>query len=201
MNRKGSKHLSQEDRKTIERMLNDDELCKTIATGLDKDERTISREIKSRRERIENGRYGLYGKFDNAECAMLNRYPLVCNACKKRSVCFKQYKYFYDAQVAHENYKIILSDSRIGLDVTLEDKAHSQGAYIRRFHSLFDRKSLVVNCSDGYSGKYSRRQAQVPANRAFHRINSYYRESIDNMPHELAKVFLGGDKETKLNRR
>lgn len=44
-------------------------------------------------------------------------------AAKKRKYCCKQYKFFYEPSIAQENYEIILRDSRIGLDITLEDKA------------------------------------------------------------------------------
>ena len=124
MNKKGSKHLSIEQRKIIRQMLDEAASCKSIAENIGCDDRTISREVKNRRNRISNKRYGLYGTFDDSPCDVLKRFPYVCNSCKRRSACCKQFKYIYDASSAQENYEIILRDSRIGLDITLEDKEH-----------------------------------------------------------------------------
>lgn len=122
MNTKGSNHLTLAERQKISEMLDENENCKTIAAVVAKDERTISREIKKRRNRQDNRRYGLYGKKDDTDCKRLQRFPFVCNGCEKRKYCYKQYKFFYEPTVAQENYEIILRDSRIGLDITLEDK-------------------------------------------------------------------------------
>ena len=123
MNTKGSNHLTLVERQKIREMLDENENCKSIAIVLAKDERTISREIKKRRNKQENRRYGLYGQKDATECKRLVRFPFVCNGCEKRKYCCKQYKFFYEPSIAQENYEIILRDSRIGLDITLEDKA------------------------------------------------------------------------------
>ena len=123
MNTKGSNHLTLIERQKIRELLDENENCKSIAIVLAKDERTVSREIKKRRNKQENRRYGLYGKKDDTECKRLGRFPFVCNGCEKRKHCFKQYKFFYEPSIAQENYQIILRDSRIGLDITLEDKA------------------------------------------------------------------------------
>ena len=122
MNTKGSNHLTLAERQKILEMLDENETCKAIAAVVAKDERTVSREIKKRRNRQENRRYGLYGKKDDSDCKRLQRFPFVCNGCDKRKYCCKQYKFFYEPNIAQENYEIILRDSRIGLDITLEDK-------------------------------------------------------------------------------
>ena len=98
--------------------------CKDIAAEINKDERTVSKEVRNRRNRTKNAKYGLYNKKDNSPCRTLNRFPYVCNACGKKCSCFKEFRYNYDAKLAQENYEIILKDSRIGLDVTPEDKQH-----------------------------------------------------------------------------
>lgn len=124
MNIKGSKHLTSEDRELIQNLLNKGLKCKDIARQTGKDERTISKEIKNRRNKVSNGRYGLYNKKDDRICPTVSRYPYVCNNCSRKQSCFKQFKYNYDAKLAQENYEIILSDSRIGLDISLEEKEH-----------------------------------------------------------------------------
>ena len=123
MNKKGSTHLTKEEREVIEEKLNEGQKCKEIAAILGKDERTVSREVQKRRNKIKNERYGLYGKKDDTECSTLKRFPFTCHTCPKRKYCCKEYKYFYKSDIAQENYEIILRDSRIGLDITPEDKA------------------------------------------------------------------------------
>lgn len=122
MNIKGSKHLTLEEREVIRESLDLQETREKISELVSKDRKTISYEIKLRRNKVKNQRYGLYGKKDDEPCAKLNRYPFVCNACEKRKYCCKENKYFYDARTAQENYEIVLRDSRIGLDITPEDK-------------------------------------------------------------------------------
>ena len=131
MNKAGSKHLNLSDRKLIEQFLNQNLSCNEIARQLDKDPRTISREVKKRRDRRKNGKFNSNIPVSPAtkykappECKTLNRFPFVCNGCDHHHKvgCRNQYKYYYVADLAQENYKILLSDSRIGLDVSLEDK-------------------------------------------------------------------------------
>lgn len=120
MNRIGSKHLVKEDRKIIEKALDEGLMCKDIAARIDKDERTVSREVKRWRIQKQNGKYGYNGKKDF--CKTIERFPYVCNHCGKRQYCFAQFKYFYDADHAQKCYTELLSSSRTGLDVTLEEK-------------------------------------------------------------------------------
>ena len=119
MNRKGGTHLSKEDRKIIYESLVENKSCKEIAKLIDKDERTISKEIKKRRNRVSNGHYN---SRPIPECKTLTRFPYVCNGCPKRAHCRQEYKYKYDPDLAQDNYKIILSSSREGIDMSLEDK-------------------------------------------------------------------------------
>lgn len=77
MNKKGSKHLSLEQRKIIRQMLDESASCKSIAANIGCDERTISREVKKRRNRITNKRYGVYGTFDDSPCDALKRFPYI----------------------------------------------------------------------------------------------------------------------------
>ena len=123
MNKKGSKHLTIQDRMYIESSLNVGMICSHIANYLDVDDRTISKEIQKRRNPKPNGRYGTYGKFDDEPCKTLNRFPFVCNACKRRGQCFKEIKYFYSGESVQKQYETILRDSRVGLDITSDEKA------------------------------------------------------------------------------
>lgn len=121
MNIKGSKHMTLNQRIEIEVNLKVNSTCKHIAREIGMDERTISREVKLRRQKQPNGKYN-EGKRDTSECKTLNRFPFVCNGCKRRTSCFKQFKYFYIAKLAQDDYETILKDSRIGLDFNCEEK-------------------------------------------------------------------------------
>ena len=120
MNKKGSKHLLKANRNTIQECLAKNTPLKEISKLIDKDERTISKEIAKRRQKIENKRY-FYNR-DDRECKTLKRFPWVCNGCSKRNACFKQYKYLYDADYAQENYEIVLKTSREGIDMAYDEK-------------------------------------------------------------------------------
>ena len=122
MNVKGSKHMTLEQRMEIEACLKVNCTCKHIAKQIEMDERTVSKEIAKRRNKEVNGKYGFNGKCDDEPCKRITKYPFVCNGCTRRSYCFKPFKFYYHAQMAQENYDIVLVDSRIGLDFTKEDK-------------------------------------------------------------------------------
>ena len=124
MNVPGSKHLTLEDRMSIQDCINKGlKLCE-MSDEIGKDPRTVSKEVKKRRNKVKNGKTCFNNKHDVKECPRLKRFPYVCNNCPNKRSCFKEYRYYYDARIAQENYEIILSDSRIGLDVTLEEKQH-----------------------------------------------------------------------------
>lgn len=120
MNRLNGSHLTKNDRVTIQELLASNSTCKAIAIELNKDDRTISKEIKKRRLKEHNGR----SVFNNVEkvCPITSRFPFVCNACKSRSSCSCDYKYFYRALEAQASYEFTLHDSRIGIDMSLSDK-------------------------------------------------------------------------------
>ena len=122
MNIKGSKHMTLEQRIEIEACLNTECTCKHISDRIGMDDRTVSKEIYKRRNREANGKYGYNDKCDDIPCKRLVRFPFVCNGCKKRSYCFKPFKYLYNAKIAQENYEIVLVDSRVGLDITADNK-------------------------------------------------------------------------------
>ena len=121
MNTKGSKHMTLSQRIQIEVNLKVNSPCKHIAKEIGMDERTVSREVQLRRKEQVNARYGTFGK-DTSECPKLNRFPFVCNGCKKKSGCCRRIRYFYMAKAAQEDYEYVLRDSRTGLDFDYEEK-------------------------------------------------------------------------------
>lgn len=131
-----NKHLSFNDRLTIEKNLSLSKSFKYIAKLLNKDCTTISKEIKNHYKVMNTGSIGrrfnncLYrrtcpnrGKncnisscinFTEEKCSLLNKSPYVCNGCKNKIHCTLT-KHFYDAEFAFKEYKHVLSESRQGL--------------------------------------------------------------------------------------
>jgi len=107
------KHLSFEDRCTIQEFLNNGYNFTKIANRLSKDRRTIAKEVYKHRflrKKLSN---------DTNECPILSRPPYVCNACPKKNSCRKQ-RYTYDAAVAYNEYKKNLIDERSQVRITKE---------------------------------------------------------------------------------
>ena len=90
------KHLTQDDRNTLEIMLQNAATFQTIAAALGKDACTISREVRKHRTLVAN-RFTNYDEQNNVineSCPKLEKPPYVCNACKKRHSCrLKRYLY------------------------------------------------------------------------------------------------------------
>lgn len=122
MNIKGSKHLTLGERIAILELLIQNKSLNEIAEAINKDARTISKEIKRNRQQEINNRYK-YTKGYPEFCNKSNRFPFVCVACEKKSSCHHKYKFFYDPQYAQKKYEISLRDSRTGLDCSLEEMA------------------------------------------------------------------------------
>lgn len=122
-NSKG-KHLTIIDRTTIEYMLKQDCTCLQIAQEIGKDPSTISKEIK--RNRIETKANISFDSDDRRLhlplCARQKRFPHVCNGCSsaKRRRCRKS-KHTYNAKNAQRQYEDILVDSRIGVNLTIDE--------------------------------------------------------------------------------
>lgn len=122
MNKKGSKHLSLSDRLFIESSINGGRSLKWIAESLDKDERTVSKEVKKRRKEVYNARSVLKSGASARPCRTLERWPFVCNACGKRKSCFVAKRRFYDAKKAQNDYEATLRECREGVNITIEEK-------------------------------------------------------------------------------
>ena len=53
-------------------------------------------------------------------CAKLDKAPFVCNPCKKKSGC-RLDKAYYRATIAHKQYRTVLVESRVGINISPED--------------------------------------------------------------------------------
>ena len=110
------KHLTQDDRNTLEIMLQNAATFQTIAAALGKDACTISREVRKHRTLVANRftNYDEQNNIINESCPKLEKPPYVCNACKKRHSC-RLKRYLYVSRKAHEQYRNMLRDSREGI--------------------------------------------------------------------------------------
>lgn len=110
------KHLTQDDRNTLEIMLQNAATFQAIAVALGKDACTISHEVRKHRTLVAN-RFTNYDEQNNVineSCPKLEKPPYVCNACKKRHNC-RLKRYLYVSLKAHEQYRNMLRDSREGI--------------------------------------------------------------------------------------
>ena len=123
MNIQGSKHLTLGERIAIADLLVQNKSLNEIADTIDKDARTISKEIKRNRTQTINNRYVLSSKNYPEYCKRSLRFPFVCVACEKKTSCHHKYKFNYDPQYAQKKYELTLRDSRTGLDCSLEEMA------------------------------------------------------------------------------
>lgn len=105
------KRLTIENRMLIEQLLRLNYKLKDIASIIEADSSTISREIKKRR---------ITGKGIFKECEKTKRYPFVCNGCINKTHCRKK-KYYYNYIKAQNNYEYLLKNTRIGIDMTIDE--------------------------------------------------------------------------------
>ena len=57
--------------------------------------------------------------YETAECEKLKKPPYVCNGCAKKSHCLMP-RMFYSSKYAHDEYRNVLVDSRVGINQTPE---------------------------------------------------------------------------------
>ena len=110
------KHLSFEDRCVIEEFLNYHYNFTQIANRLGKDRTTISDEVRKHRFLRSTAR------CNNSPCCFESKPPYVCNGCSKFNSCNK-IRYSYSHDVAYNEYKKTLIDSRSHIKITKEQIA------------------------------------------------------------------------------
>ena len=98
--------------------------------------------------------------FEDGICLRLKRAPFVCNGCSNRFSC-KSTKYYYRALTSFNKYKIVLSESRKGINMTeLElsnlDKLISplikQGQSISHIYKTHDIPIVEMDTVEGTKG-------------------------------------------------
>ena len=142
-----NKHLSFDDRLSIEAGLKQNLSFKQIGINIGKDCTTISKEIRNHIIHKNSGAVGrpffdciyrqscnfkLPGQkcnpkacdfYKKESCSLLSKPPYVCNGCSKRSSCTLS-KQLYDASYANSEYKDTLKDARTGITYSQADIEH-----------------------------------------------------------------------------
>ncbi|MBQ8472576.1 MAG: IS30 family transposase [Bacilli bacterium] len=139
-----NKHLSFDDRLTIERGLSKNLSFKAIGNTINKDCTTVAKEIKNHIQYKNTGAVGRpffdcihrhncefkergtkcniknCNHYQKETCVKLSKPPYVCNGCKNKSNCTLSKK-IYSAEYAYKEYKDILVNSRQGINFTKEE--------------------------------------------------------------------------------
>ena len=135
-----NKHLTYEERNFIEIGLKDGRNFTEISKDINKDRRTISREILKHRFRKMPGKFNNSGnsfcrnrheckKYDCSEkekcyeeeiCRKIQGAPYVCNGCEQKNGC-RKIKYYYYAKIANDEYEEKLRTSRYGINLSKDE--------------------------------------------------------------------------------
>jgi IS30 family transposase len=118
-----NKHLTFEDRLTIQEGLKTGGTFKSIARHLGKSATTISREVKRHLTVVHSNaqRKDKSGNPISEMCSLLLKPPFCCNACKKMvGVCVYD-KHKYLAKEAQKTYEETLVDSRTGIPLNKKE--------------------------------------------------------------------------------
>lgn len=113
------KHMTLEQRRQIQDGLVRKMTFKEIAKFIQKDQTTVSKEIKKHLVTEIKDNTVRDANGNPLECKILLKAPFVCNGCEKRSYCH-YVKKFYRADVAQEKYRETLVDSRTGVALNRE---------------------------------------------------------------------------------
>ena len=114
---KRNKHMTLDDRIEIQECLNKGMTFKAIGQRIEKDQTTVSKEVKLHGKVHANG----FTKTDEC-CPKLLKAPFVCNGCPKRNHSNCQYpRRIYHAKTAQKEYEMVLVESREGIPLTKED--------------------------------------------------------------------------------
>lgn len=178
-------HLTLQDRHTIELCLNQKMSFKAISKRLEKDQTTISKEVKRNAVQELNGRTkrDRLGVPFPISCPLLLKAPFVCNHCKKSHHCDLTRR-FYRAADAHYRYAKQLSESRQGtslshaeffdLDCILTKKV-SQGQHL---YHIAQSNNLTASLSTIYrlakKGQFSFSAKDLPRMHKFSRKKVKY---------------------------
>jgi IS30 family transposase len=135
------KHLSLSNRIDIERYLNNNFNFTEVGRLLNKSDRCISKEVKKNKTRIM--KKNPYANSPNYICEKLTKPPYVCNGCDTKHSCRKT-RYEYYAKDAWNSYKIILKDSRAGINMNA-DEFHQLNDIVKQDIEKGHSFSMIIN--------------------------------------------------------
>ena len=132
-----NRHLTKSDREIIESGIKNGATKTSIADTIGKDNSTVGKEIKQHRilkfkcslplecSHYKKCKFERDCKTDCPDfklfvCKRRDRSPGACNGCSNYSTC-RFSKYYYDANLAQQEYEKTLVDSRIGYNITREE--------------------------------------------------------------------------------
>ena len=148
-----NKHLTLEERQTIQECLRQGMTFKAIGKRIGKDQTTVSKEIK---------RHITYDQRTNQQepCPKLLKAPFVCNPCQYKRSCRKE-KRHYTASNAQREYQELLVEARSG--VALNDEQFWKDSRIisegikKGQHVYHIIQSNEVSCSQASAYRYIKR--------------------------------------------
>jgi len=123
LNSKKYSHMTLDDRIEIQECLYKGMTFKSIAMRIDKDQTTVSKEVKKHLDISTDNirRTDQEGRPIAPEiCPFLLKAPFVCNPCKKRHQRCRYQKQYYHAKLAQKEYEAMLSESREGVPLDRE---------------------------------------------------------------------------------
>ena len=149
-NMANNKHLTFDDRMTIEKGLSNGASCKAIGDTLNKDKSTILKEIKTHRylksrcpmplecSNYKKCRYGRKCKndcidYEPFKCNRRDRSPGACDGCGNYNRCGFN-KYLYSADIADKEYrkKLVSSRERKGINLARSmKKMKERGSFVQ----------------------------------------------------------------------
>ena len=107
------KHLSLDNRIDVQKYLTLNLSFKQIAARIGKDPTTVSYEVKKHTVVEQN-------ETATSPCPRLLKAPYVCNGCSKKSTRCGFSKQFYRSNLAHKDYKHVLTEARTGIPLNKE---------------------------------------------------------------------------------
>ncbi len=134
------KHLTLSQRIKIEGYLNEGKSFRKIAEEIGKAHNTISREVLERRIKQKGNNFNGLIK----ESCFKEKSPFVCNNCPSRKGC-RKHKYFYRAEEAHNDYKFTLVDSRVGINMDLEEFTHLDRLINKLINQGHSFSQIIIN--------------------------------------------------------
>ena len=121
---KKNKHMSSENRLDIQLCLDQGMAFKAIASRIEKDPTTVSKEVKKHLHANPSEPVEQFDRNGNPlathPCPRLLKAPFVCNGCKKRRTHCGYQKQLYTAKSAQLEYETLLSESREGIPLNKE---------------------------------------------------------------------------------